>query len=67
MSIEAEKNSNYRYSSLAIPDVLDAIGELEDIPDVICAGGGGLVIMMSIYMAPKRMSDIVVYPITMSS
>lgn len=40
MSIEAEKNSNYRYSSLAIPDVLDAIGELEDIPDVICAGGG---------------------------
>lgn len=39
MSIEAEKNSNYRYSSLAIPDVLDAIGELEDIPDVICAGG----------------------------
>ncbi|MDF5807217.1 hypothetical protein P4123_02010 [Pseudomonas aeruginosa] len=39
LSIEAEKNSNYRYSSLAIPDVLDAIGELEDIPDVICAGG----------------------------
>lgn len=39
MSIEAEKNSNYRYSSLSIPDVLDAIGELEDIPDVICAGG----------------------------
>jgi predicted NodU family carbamoyl transferase len=39
MSIEAEKNSNYRYSSLAIPDVLDVIGELDDIPDVICAGG----------------------------
>ena len=39
MSIEAEKNSNYRYSALAIHDVLDAIGELEDVPDVICAGG----------------------------
>lgn len=39
MSIEAEKNSNYRYSPLTISDVLDAIGELRDIPDVICAGG----------------------------
>jgi predicted NodU family carbamoyl transferase len=39
MSTEAEKDSNHRYSSLSIPDVLDAIGELEEIPDVICAGG----------------------------
>ncbi|MBK3744371.1 proline dehydrogenase [Paraburkholderia aspalathi] len=38
-SLEAEKDSNYRYSSLSIPDVLDAIGNLEEIPDVICAGG----------------------------
>ncbi|HBV2376320.1 hypothetical protein LNO19_20510 [Klebsiella quasipneumoniae subsp. similipneumoniae] len=39
MSIEAEKDSNNRYSPVGIADVLDAIGELEDIPDVICAGG----------------------------
>jgi len=39
MSIEAEKDSNYRYSPVSIPDILDAIGELEEIPDVICASG----------------------------
>jgi predicted NodU family carbamoyl transferase len=39
LSIEAEKDSNYRYSALSISDVLDAIGELEEVPDVICAGG----------------------------
>lgn len=39
MSIEAEKDSNNRYSPVGISDVLDAIGELDDIPDVICAGG----------------------------
>ncbi|MEW5562637.1 hypothetical protein AB1287_20770 [Enterobacter asburiae] len=39
MSIEAEKDSNHRYSPLGISDVLDAIGEIDDIPDVICAGG----------------------------
>lgn len=39
MSIEAEKDSNYRYSSVSIANVLDAIGELEELPDVICMGG----------------------------
>ncbi|MEZ6875916.1 carbamoyltransferase C-terminal domain-containing protein [Enterobacter sp. KBR-315C3_2022] len=39
MSIEAEKDSNHRYSPLGISNVLDAIGEIDDIPDVICAGG----------------------------
>mgnify|MGYP003395938495 FL=1 len=39
MSIEAEKDSNYRYSSISITNVLDAIGELDEIPDVICMGG----------------------------
>ncbi|EOU3094441.1 carbamoyltransferase C-terminal domain-containing protein [Yersinia enterocolitica] len=39
MSIEAEKDSNSRYSPVGISDVLDAIGELEDIPDIVCAGG----------------------------
>lgn len=39
MSIEAEKDSNNRYSPVGISDVLGVIGELEGIPDVICAGG----------------------------
>lgn len=39
MSIEAEKDSNYRYSSVSITDVLEAMGELEEMPDVICMGG----------------------------
>ena len=38
-SIEAEKDSNYRYSAVSVADVLDAIGELTVIPDVICMGG----------------------------
>lgn len=38
-SIEAEKNSNYRYSPISSPDVFNALGELDEIPDVICAGG----------------------------
>jgi predicted NodU family carbamoyl transferase len=39
MSVEAEKDSNYRYSSVSSPDVLNVIGELEEIPDAICMGG----------------------------
>jgi predicted NodU family carbamoyl transferase len=39
MSLEAEKDSNYRHSSISTPDVLSAIGELEEIPDAICMGG----------------------------
>jgi predicted NodU family carbamoyl transferase len=39
MSIEAEKDSNYRYSPISSPDVLNAIGELAEIPDAICMGG----------------------------
>lgn len=38
-SIEAEKNSNYRYSPISTPDVFRAMGELDEIPDVICASG----------------------------
>jgi len=38
-SIESEKDSNYRYSAVSITDVLDAVGQLGDIPDVICMGG----------------------------
>lgn len=38
-SIESEKDSNYRNSAVSITDTLDAIGQLGDIPDVICMGG----------------------------
>ncbi len=38
-SIEAEKDSNYRYSAVSVSDVLDVVGELRVIPDVICMGG----------------------------
>jgi predicted NodU family carbamoyl transferase len=38
-SIEAEKNSNYRHSPVSSHDVFDALGELDEIPDVICTGG----------------------------
>ena len=39
VSIEAEKNSNWRYSPISSRDVFDALGELDEIPDVICTGG----------------------------
>ncbi|QIO54760.1 proline dehydrogenase (plasmid) [Rhizobium leguminosarum bv. trifolii] len=38
-SIEAEKDSNYRYSYVSIANVLDVISELDALPDVICMGG----------------------------
>ncbi len=38
-SIEAEKNSNYRYSPISSHDVFHALGELDEIPDVICTSG----------------------------
>ena len=38
-SIEAEKDSNYRYSPISSHDVFDIFGELDEIPDVICTGG----------------------------
>lgn len=38
-SIETEKDSNYRYSPISGSDMLKAIGELEEVPDVICVGG----------------------------
>ena len=38
-SIEAEKGSNYRYSAVSVTDLLDVVGELSDLPDVICMSG----------------------------
>jgi predicted NodU family carbamoyl transferase len=38
-SIEAEKDSNYRYSPVSSHDVFNVLGELDDIPDVVCTGG----------------------------
>lgn len=34
-SIEAEKNSNYRYSPVSSHDVFNILGELDEIPDII--------------------------------
>lgn len=39
VSIEAEKNSNYRYSPVSSRDVFNVLGELNEIPDIICTGG----------------------------
>lgn len=39
LSIEAEKDSNYRYSPISGANVLQAIGELFEVPDAICMGG----------------------------
>jgi hydroxymethyl cephem carbamoyltransferase len=38
-SIEAEKNSNWRFDPLSINVMINAIGEIDDLPDVICSGG----------------------------
>lgn len=38
-SVEAEKDSNYRYSAISIAEVLDALGLLNGVPDVICMSG----------------------------
>ena len=38
-SIEAEKNSNYRYSPISIHDMFNVLGELDELPDEICTGG----------------------------
>lgn len=38
-SIEAEKSSRYRHSSLTVPDAFDVLAELQAIPDVLCRGG----------------------------
>ena len=39
VSIESEKNSNYRYSPISSHDVFNVLGELDEVPDVICTGG----------------------------
>jgi predicted NodU family carbamoyl transferase len=39
VSVEAEKNSHYRYSPVSVPDVFSVLGELKEPPDVLCRGG----------------------------
>lgn len=39
MSVEAEKNSNYRYSPISSHDVFDILGKVDGAPDVFCTGG----------------------------
>jgi hydroxymethyl cephem carbamoyltransferase len=38
-SIEAEKDSGYRYSHLTIPELLDATTNLDKVPQVLCMSG----------------------------
>jgi predicted NodU family carbamoyl transferase len=38
-SVEAEKDSNYRYSPLSTQDLVEAFGRLDRVPDVMCTGG----------------------------
>jgi len=38
-SIEAEKNSNYRYSPLSSGDVFGVLAEMDELPDALCVGG----------------------------
>lgn len=38
-SIEPEKNSHYRHSALSVPNVFSVLGELKEVPDVLCRGG----------------------------
>jgi predicted NodU family carbamoyl transferase len=38
-SIEAEKDSKYRHSSLSVLDAFEALAELHTVPDVLCRGG----------------------------
>ncbi|TXH36961.1 MAG: proline dehydrogenase [Rhodospirillaceae bacterium] len=39
VSIEAEKNSNFRYSPIFPHDLFAALGEIEEFPDVLSIGG----------------------------
>ena len=39
MSVESEKDSGYRYSPLAVPDVFRGFDSIEKLPDVVCRGG----------------------------
>lgn len=38
-SIEAEKDSGYRYSAISIAEILDAASFLDAVPDVVCLSG----------------------------
>jgi len=38
-SIEAEKDSRYRHSPVSIPDVFNILGDLAEIPDILCRSG----------------------------
>ncbi|RYD85808.1 MAG: proline dehydrogenase [Verrucomicrobiaceae bacterium] len=38
-SIEAEKGSHYRHSSVTVSDAFEVLAELQAVPDVLCRGG----------------------------
>lgn len=38
-SVEAEKDSNWRYTPIGLQDLFNALSRLEQLPDVVCTGG----------------------------
>lgn len=40
-SVEAEKDSNWRYTPIGSRDLLDAFSRLEEVPDAVCTEVGG--------------------------
>jgi predicted NodU family carbamoyl transferase len=38
-SVEAEKDSNWRYTPLGTQDLFDSFGRVDEVPDVVCTGG----------------------------
>ena len=39
LSVEAEKDSNYRHSAVSMNEMFETISGLDAIPDVVCMGG----------------------------
>lgn len=38
-SVEAEKDSNWRFTPLGTQDLFDSFGRVDEVPDVVCTGG----------------------------
>ena len=63
--VEGEKNSNHRHSPISSHDMFAVLGELEELPDVLCTGGWwpGDEGTRSVALAPYRgvsMADVIV-------
>ena len=43
------------------PDVFNALGDIDEIPDVMCMGGGGYATTTNTYTGPDLMPGTVAY------